>query len=122
MALKFMPYTLAISVGDQLLMLQYSIYSVISPEAASSILWRDGEHAKAAANGMHITAQDLIKLKIVDRIVDEPVGGAHADPDQAIRNVGDAVEEELRALLQLTPEQLRSQRAQRFYDIGRSLQ
>jgi acetyl-CoA carboxylase carboxyl transferase subunit alpha len=113
---------IALAAANKVLILEHSIYSVISPEAASSILWRDGGHAKAAANGMHITAQDLIKLKIVDRIVSEPIGGAHADPDATIRNVGDAVEEELRALLPLSAAQLRAQRAERFYAIGRSLQ
>ena len=113
---------IALAAANKVLILEHSIYSVISPEAASSILWRDGEHAKAAANGMHITAQDLIKLKIVDRIIGEPTGGAHADPAQAIQSVGDAVEEELRALLKLNTAQLRTQRAERFYAIGRSLQ
>ena len=113
---------IALAAANKVLILEHSIYSVISPEAASSILWRDGEHAKAAANGMHITAQDLIKLKIVDRIIEEPIGGAHADPEATIRNVGDAVEEELRALMPLSAAQLRTQRAERFYAIGRSLQ
>ncbi len=113
---------IALAAANKVLILEHSIYSVISPEAASSILWRDGEHAKAAANGMHITAQDLIKLKIVDRIVSEPVGGAHSNPIVAVNAVGDAVEEELRALMNLSPDALRQQRADRFYAIGRSLQ
>jgi acetyl-CoA carboxylase carboxyl transferase subunit alpha len=70
---------------------------------------------------MKITAQDLIGLKIVDRIVPEPAGGAHALPDIAIQSVGDAIEEELKALSVLSPDQLRKQRADRFYAIGRSL-
>jgi acetyl-CoA carboxylase carboxyl transferase subunit alpha len=113
---------IALAAANKVLILEHSIYSVISPEAASSILWRDGEHAKAAANGMHITAQDLIKLKIVDHIVTEPVGGAHSDPSAAITAVGDAVEREIRALMALSPDALRQQRADRFYAIGRSLQ
>jgi acetyl-CoA carboxylase carboxyl transferase subunit alpha len=113
---------IALAAANKVLILEHSIYSVISPEAASSILWRDGEHAKAAANGMKITAQDLLGLKIVDRIVTEPVGGAHSDPEAAIKSVGDAVEEELRALMTLDAEALRNQRAERFYAIGRSLQ
>ena len=68
---------------------------------------------------MKITADDLIKLKVVDRIIDEPEGGAHADPERAIRNVGDAVEQELKALDGLSQEALRAQRAERFYAIGR---
>jgi acetyl-CoA carboxylase carboxyl transferase subunit alpha len=113
---------IALAAANKVLILEHSIYSVISPEAASSILWRDGEHAKAAANGMKITAQDLIGLKIVDRIVSEPVGGAHSEPAVAVQAVGDAVEEELRALMPLTAAQLREHRAERFYAIGRSLQ
>ena len=110
---------LAIAVADQVLMLQYSIYSVISPEGAASILWRDGSRAKDAAAAMKITAPDLMGLGIVDRTIPEPQGGAHADRDAAIQAVGDAVEEELEALNGLTPDQLREQRAQRFYAIGR---
>jgi acetyl-CoA carboxylase carboxyl transferase subunit alpha len=110
---------IALAAGNRVLILEHSIYSVISPEGAASILWRDGGRAKDAAAQMKITAQDLIGLKIVDRIVPEPVGGAHAHPGQAITAVGDAVEEELRALATLSPDELRKQRAQRFYDIGR---
>jgi acetyl-CoA carboxylase carboxyl transferase subunit alpha len=72
------------------------------------------------ARAMRITAQELIGLKIVDRIVTEPMGGAHADAEAAIQAVGDAVEEELKALSSLSPDQLRKQRADRFYAIGRS--
>jgi acetyl-CoA carboxylase carboxyl transferase subunit alpha len=112
---------IALAAANKVLILEHSIYSVISPEGCASILWRDGAKAKDAAEAMKITAQDLIGLKIVDRIIEEPVGGAHAAPEEAIRRVGDAVEEELRGLLGLTPEQLRKQRAERFYAIGRSL-
>jgi acetyl-CoA carboxylase carboxyl transferase subunit alpha len=112
---------IALAAANKVLILEHSIYSVISPEGCASILWRDGAKAKDAAEAMKITAQDLIGLKIVDRIIQEPVGGAHAEPELAIRAVGDAVEEELRGLLGLTPEQLRKQRAERFYAIGRSL-
>ena len=100
-------------------MLEHSIYSVISPEGAASILWRDGARAKDAAAAMKITGPDLIDLKIVDRLIPEPLGGAHADPDVAIQTVGDVVEEELKALMALSPDALRAQRAERFYAIGR---
>ena len=110
---------LAIAAANRVLMFEHAIYSVISPEAASSILWRDGAHARDAAEAMKITAKDLIALKIVDRILPEPLGGAHADPAAAVKAVGDAVEEELDALATLTPQQLRTQRADRFYAIGR---
>jgi len=92
---------------------------VITPEGCASILLRDGTKAEGAAKAMKITAEDLLALKIVDRIVEEPVGGAHADPGLAISRVGDAVEAELKALSGLSPDALREQRAQRFYAIGR---
>jgi acetyl-CoA carboxylase carboxyl transferase subunit alpha len=73
-----------------------------------------------AAKAMKITAEDLIKVKVVDRIIEEPVGGAHSDPALAMSRVGDAIEEELKALMPLSPDQLRTQRAERFYAISRS--
>jgi acetyl-CoA carboxylase carboxyl transferase subunit alpha len=111
---------IALAAANKVLILEHSIYSVISPEGAASILWRDGARAKDAAEAMKITAQDLIKLKIVDRIVPEPAGGAHSDAAAAIKSVGDAVEEELKALGGLSAEALRRQRAERFYAIGRA--
>jgi acetyl-CoA carboxylase carboxyl transferase subunit alpha len=111
---------IAIAAANKVLILEHSIYTVISPEGAASILWRDGARAQDAASAMKITAQDLIGLKIVDRIVPEPIGGAHADPAAAIRAVGDAIETELRALDGLTPNQLRRQREERFLAIGRA--
>ena len=110
---------IALAAANRVLILEHSIYSVISPEGAASILWRDGARAKDAAEAMRITAQDLIKLKIVDRIVEEPAGGAHSDPAAAIKAVGDAVEEEIKALKGLSADALRQQRAERFYAIGR---
>ena len=111
---------IAIAAANRVLMLEHAIYSVISPEAASSILWRDANHAKAAAGAMKITAPDLLRLKIVDEVVPEPVGGAHADKAAAIRGVGDAVERALSELSSLDADQLRAQRAARFYAIGRA--
>ena len=110
---------IALAAANKVLILEHSIYSVISPEGAASILWRDGARARDAAAAMKITAQDLIQLKIVDRIVDEPAGGAHSSPAEAIQAVGDAVEQELKALSSLTPDQLRRQREERFLAIGR---
>ena len=110
---------LAIAAANRVLILEHSTYSVISPEAGSSILFRDRERAPHMAESMKITAQDLIGLKIVDRIIDEPAGGAHADPEAAIRSVGDTVEEELKLLAGLSADELRAQRAARFYAIGR---
>ncbi len=111
---------LALAGANKVLILEHSIYSVISPEAGSSILFRDRAQAAHMARSMKITAQDLIGLKIVDCIIAEPTGGAHADPAAAIAAVGDVIEDELKALSMLTAEGLRQQRAERFYAIGRS--
>ncbi len=110
---------IALAAANRVLMLEHSIYSVISPEGAASILWRDGARAKDAAAAMKITGPDLIDLKIVDRLIPEPLGGAHADPAAAIQTVGDVLEEELKTLTAMTPDALKSQRAERFYAIGR---
>ena len=112
---------IAIAAGNRVLMLRYSIYSVISPEGCASILWRDSERKRDAAEALKMTADDLIGFGIVDRIIEEPVGGAHSDPDAAIAAVGQAVEEELRGLSNLRAEELRRQRADRFMAIGRNL-
>ena len=111
---------LGIAAANKVLILEHSIYAVITPEGCASILLRDSSLAEGAAKAMKITAEDLIGLKVVDRIVAEPVGGAHADPAAAIRNVGEAIEDELKALMKLKPEALRKQRADRFYAIGRN--
>ncbi len=111
---------IALAAANRVLILEHSIYSVISPEGCASILWRDGARARDAAEAMKITATDLQALNIVDRIIGEPDGGAHADPEAAIRAVGDAVEEELKSLSNLSPDELRKQRAERFYAIGRA--
>ncbi|WP_298745071.1 acetyl-CoA carboxylase carboxyltransferase subunit alpha [uncultured Brevundimonas sp.] len=110
---------IAIAAAGRVLMLEHSIYSVISPEGAAGILWRDGARAREAAMAMKITAPDLLELKIVDRIIPEPVGGAHADPAAAIGAVGDVLADELAALSALSAEQIRQARADRFYAIGR---
>jgi acetyl-CoA carboxylase carboxyl transferase subunit alpha len=110
---------IALAAANRVLILEHSIYSVISPEGAASILWRDGSRAKDAASAMKITAEDLLELGVVDRIVLEPPGGAHSDPEAAIEAVGVAVEHELERLEPLSPDELRAQRAERFYAIGR---
>jgi acetyl-CoA carboxylase carboxyl transferase subunit alpha len=110
---------LALACGNRVLMLEHAIYSVITPEGCASILLRDGTKAEGAANAMKITAQDLIGFKIVDRIIPEPAGGAHADPAATVKAVGDAVEQELSALLPLSASELKAQRAERFLAIGR---
>ncbi len=110
---------IGIAAANRVLILEHSIYAVISPEGCASILLRDRAMAEGAAKAMKITAEDLIGLKVVDRIIEEPVGGAHADPALAISRVGDAIEAELKLLLKLSPDDLREHRAQRFYAIGR---
>ena len=110
---------IAIAAASRVMMLEHSIYSVISPEGAAGILWRDGARARDAAMAMKITGPDLLELKIVDRIIPEPIGGAHADPQAAMAAVSDALVEELRGLSGLNPDELRKDRAERFYAIGR---
>ncbi len=110
---------IALAAANRVLMLEHSIYSVISPEGAAGILWRDGARARDAAMAMKITGPDLIELRIVDRLVPEPVGGAHADPDRAIATLGEVLTEELAALAPLDAASLKAQRADRFYAIGR---
>lgn len=112
---------IAIAAASRVLMLEHSIYSVISPEGAAGILWRDGARARDAAMAMKITGPDLMELKVVDRLIDEPVGGAHADPEAAIAAVGDVLAEELSAFDGLAPDQVRQRRADRFYAIGRAV-
>ncbi|MFP5296943.1 MAG: acetyl-CoA carboxylase carboxyltransferase subunit alpha [Alphaproteobacteria bacterium] len=111
---------IAIAAASRVLMLEHSIYSVISPEGAAGILWRDGARARDAAMAMKITAPDLVELGIVDRIIPEPVGGAHADRVAAIGQVGDALAEELEAMSRLSADEIRKARADRFYAIGRA--
>ena len=111
---------LGIAATNRVLIMEHAIYAVISPEGANSILWRGARTPAEAAKAMKITAQDLLGMKIVDRIIPEPPGGAHSDPEAALKAVGDAVEEELKALEGLSAEALRKQRADRFYAIGRA--
>ncbi|MBV1703478.1 MAG: acetyl-CoA carboxylase carboxyltransferase subunit alpha [Hyphomicrobiales bacterium] len=112
---------IAIAATNKVLMLEHAIYSVISPEGASSILWRDSAHAQEAATAMRITAQDLVKFGIVDAIVPEPLGGAHRDPAAAIAATGKALDEAFAQLSNLTPDQAREARAERFLAIGRKI-
>jgi acetyl-CoA carboxylase carboxyl transferase subunit alpha len=110
---------LGIACGSRVLILEHAVYSVIPPEGANSILWRGARTAADAAKALKITAQDLLAMKIVDRIIPEPPGGAHSDPEAALKSVGDAIEEELKALEGLGPAEIRKARAERFYAIGR---
>ena len=110
---------LAIGVANRVLILENAIYSVISPESCAALLWRDAGEAERAAEALRLTARDLIALGVVDRVIDEPLGGAHAARDAAIAAVRDALTEELAMLTPLDTEALRRQRAQRFRALGR---
>jgi acetyl-CoA carboxylase carboxyl transferase subunit alpha len=110
---------IAIAAANKVLMLEHSIYSVISPEGAASILWKDSARAREAATAMKITAQDLRELKVIDQIIDEPVGGAHREPAAAVAAVGAAVAEALDEMAALSPAELKAQRRDRFLAIGR---
>jgi acetyl-CoA carboxylase carboxyl transferase subunit alpha len=109
----------AIATASRVLMLEHAIYTVASPEASASILWRDSGKRQDAATMMKITAQDLLKFGIIDGIVQEPVGGAHRDPQKTIASLGDAISRSLEGLGNLGPDALRSARADKFLAIGR---
>ena len=110
---------LAISVGDQLLMLQYSIYSVISPEGCASILWKTAERASDAADALGITAHRLKAMGLVDKIVNEPVGGAHRDTKQMAAFLKRALNDALRQVSDLKPKELLQRRYERLQSYGR---
>ncbi len=112
---------IAIAVGNRVYMLEHSIYSVISPEGAASILWRDSTRAKEAATNMKITADDLKGLGVIDGIIPEPLGGAHRDPNAVISSAGETIANALAELSSRSGEQLRGDRRQKFLNIGRNL-
>ena len=112
---------LAIAASSKVLMLEHSIYTVASPEAAASILWRDSSRAQDAATSMKITATDLMRFGIIDGVVPEPLGGAHRDPAGAVESAGRSIAEALDSLAGLSREALREARAAKFLAIGRKL-
>jgi acetyl-CoA carboxylase carboxyl transferase subunit alpha len=112
---------IAIASCNRVVMLENAIYTVASPEASASILWRDSGRAEDAATNMKITAQDLLKFGIIDRIIAEPVGGAHRNSDAAAAAVGDAVEEALRDFGHMSADDLRSSRSDKFLNMGRKI-
>ncbi len=112
---------IAIATANRVLMLEHAVYSVISPEGAASILWRDATKAQEAATNLKITAQDLARFGIIDTILKEPPGGAHRDSADMIARTGDAIAQSLRDLGSLDPMAIRTQRRQKFLDIGRRL-
>ena len=109
----------ALAAGNTVLMLEHAVYSVISPEGCAAILWRDGGHAEEAAEALRLTAQDLLRLEIIDAIVPEPVGGAHRRPQAAIDELGAAIEAALVPLSALDGTRLREERRQKYLAMGR---
>ena len=110
---------IALATANSVMMLEHSIYSVISPEGCASILWRSGENAKDAAEALRLTAQDLHQLGIIDSIISEPVGGAHRERQKAMQSVGDAIEKELMELLKLDGGVLKARRREKFLEMGK---
>ncbi|MGB5779649.1 acetyl-CoA carboxylase carboxyltransferase subunit alpha [Allopontixanthobacter sediminis] len=108
----------ALASAERVVMFEHAVYSVISPEGCASILWRTAEKAPDAAEAMKVTAQQLLQLKIIDRIVQEPKGGAHRDPVEAAQSLGRIIGEELDALSGKTSAELRQQREERYLQIG----
>jgi acetyl-CoA carboxylase carboxyl transferase subunit alpha len=109
----------ALAAGNTVLMMENAVYSVISPEGCASILWRTADKAADAAEAMKVTAQHLKELKVIDRLVSEPLGGAHRDPGAAVHALGDAIEESLEKLDGMSPESLRQARRAKFLAMGR---
>ena len=112
---------IAIATANRVLMLQHAIYSVISPEGAASILWRDAAKAEEAASALKLTARDLLQLGVIDEIIEEPVGGAHRDAEKTIADVGAAIDKALQELAGMDGEAIRKHRRDKFLAIGRNL-
>jgi acetyl-CoA carboxylase carboxyl transferase subunit alpha len=111
---------IAIAAANRVLMLEHAVYSVISPEGCASILWRSAENAQTAAEALRLTAQDLLRLKVIDAIVAEPLGAAHRDPAKAIGALGEAIGAGLRELQGVDGNSLRAQRREKFIEMGRN--
>ena len=109
---------IAIAAANRVLMMEYSVYSVISPEGCASILWRSSDHAAEAAEALKLTSGDLLQLGVVDGVINEPLGGAHRDSDTAIQNVGDSIKKALEEITNFDGPTLRNQRRERFITLG----
>ncbi len=110
---------IALAAGDRVLMLEHAIYSVISPEGCASILWRSASNATDAAAALRLTAEDLLQLGVIDKIVQEPLGGAHRQRDETIARVGKAIESALSEVIDLDKKALLSQRREKFLNMGK---
>ena len=108
----------AMATANRVVMLEHAVYSVISPEGCAAILWKNADKAQEAANALRLTAQDLEKLGVADRVVPEPFGGAQRDPAAAIDSVGEALAETLQEFAQLSPDAIRAERRRRFIETG----
>lgn len=111
----------ALASADRVLMLEHAIYSVISPEGCASILWRSSEHGPEAAEALKLTAADLLGLGVIDRVIGEPLGGAHRNPEAAIASLGEAIEDAFRDLDGIDGSALRRTRRERFLALGREM-
>jgi acetyl-CoA carboxylase carboxyl transferase subunit alpha len=109
---------IALAAGDRVLMLEHAIYSVISPEGCASILWRSATNAADAAAALRLTAQDLLQLGIIDRIIPEPMGGAHRNPEQIMTRVGDAISAALNEVSALDKKALVAARHEKYLNMG----
>ncbi len=109
---------LAIAVGDVVMMMENSIYSVITPEGCAAILWKDSSKAEQAAEALKLTAPDLLELKVIDEMIPEPLGGAHRDPEEAARRVKDAVLRHVRGLIGLPAQELLDRRLEKYLKMG----
>ena len=108
----------ALAVANNTLMLEHAIYSVISPEGCSSILWRSADHADKAAEALKLTAQDMKKFKVIDEVIPEPIGGAHRNIEKAINAIGDVLEKRLEALLSTSRDEIIKQKEEKYLNIG----
>ncbi len=108
----------ALAVANNTLMLEHAIYSVISPEGCSSILWRSADNADKAAEALKLTAQDMERFKIIDEVIPEPVGGAHRNPEMAINAIGNVIEKRLDTLLSISREEIIKQKEDKYLNIG----
>ena len=108
----------ALAVANNTLMLEHAIYSVISPEGCSSILWRSADNADKAAEALKLTAQDMERFKIIDEVIPEPIGGAHRNPEMAINAIGNVIEKRLDTLLSISKEEIIKQKEDKYLNIG----
>ena len=109
----------ALAASNKIIMLEHSIYSVISPEGCASILWKNSDKMKEAAEALKLTAADLTKLGIVDEIISEPIGGAHRNINEIILKVGKSLERSLKKFNKITPDQILEERRKKFLDVGK---